>query len=292
MSARAVRRRRRRDGTVVPRRTRIATGAFLYPPFVILAAIIVYPIAWMAYSAFKPNDDIFADVFALPHSLYTTNFTTVFGSGGLDRFFLNSVLVTTCSVAGLLLLSALAAYAFATFTFPGRNALYLFVLIGLMVPPQALIVSGFKWMSILHLLDSYWALIFTYFGWVSFGILVLRDFFLGVPRELKEAARIDGAGHWQLFTRVMLPLARPSIATVAIFYFVWVWNEFIYPLIYMQDQHHYTLPLGIMYLNGQYTVEWGLQMAALTVATAIPVIVYYVFQRHFVRGMLSGALKG
>jgi ABC-type glycerol-3-phosphate transport system permease component len=246
----------------------------------------------MVYSAFKPNTDIFANVFALPKSFYTHNFTTVFGSGGMGRFFLNSIVVTGASVAGLLVFSALAAYAFATFEFRGRNALFLFGLVGLMVPPQALIVSGFKWMSILHLIDTYWALIFTYFGWASFGILVLRDFFGSVPAELKDAAKIDGANHWQMFTRVMLPLARPSIATVAIFYFVWVWNDFIYPLIYMQSQSHYTVPLGILFLNGMYTVQWGLQMAALTAATLIPIVVYYVFQKQFVRGMLSGALKG
>jgi ABC-type glycerol-3-phosphate transport system permease component len=286
------RRRRERHGPVAPRRSRLIKATVLYPSFTIVAVVILFPIVWMVYSAFKSNDAIFADVFGLPHSLYTGNFTTVFGEGGLGRFFVNSAFVTACSVIGLIVFSSLAAYAFSMFEFRGRSALYLFALIGLMVPPQALIVSGFKWMSILHLIDTYWALIFTYFGWVSFGILVLRDFFLGVPGELKEAARIDGAGHWQLFTRVMLPLAKPSIATVAIFYFVWVWNEFIYPLIYLQDQHHYTLPLGIIYLNGQYTSEWGLQMAALTAATAIPVIVYYVFQRQFVRGMLSGALKG
>jgi ABC-type glycerol-3-phosphate transport system permease component len=160
------------------------------------------------------------------------------------------------------------------------------------VPPQALIISGFKVMSILHLLDTYWALIFTYFGWSSFGIMVLRNFFQSVPREIKDAARVDGAGHWSIFSQIMLPLARPSLSTVAIFYFMWVWNDFIYPLVYMQSTAKYTVPLGILFFNSQYNVEWGLQMTGLTVATVVPLIVYYAFQKQFVRGILAGALKG
>jgi ABC-type glycerol-3-phosphate transport system permease component len=161
-----------------------------------------------------------------------------------------------------------------------------------MVPPQALIISGFKLMSVLRLIDTYWALIFTYFGWTSFGILVLRNFFQSVPQEIRDAAKVDGAGHWQLFTRIMLPLARPSLATIAIFNFMWVWNEFIYPLVYTQSNDKYTVPLGVLFLNSQYNIEWGLQMTGLTVATLVPLLVYLIFQRQFVRGIMAGALKG
>lgn len=264
----------------------------LYPIFTLISLTILYPLAWMIYSSFKSNTDIFADVFALPRALYLKNYLTVFTTGGMDVYFKNSLLVSGISVAGLLLFSSLGAYAFATFEFRGKTALYLFILIGLMVPPQALIISGFKWMAILKLLSTYWALIFTYFGWGSFGVMVLRNFFQSVPGEIKDAARIDGAGHLQMFLRIMLPLARPSLATIAIFYFMWIWNEFIYPLVYMQSQEKYTIPLGVLFFNGKYTIDWGLQMAALTVATIPPLIVYYLFQKQFIRGILAGALKG
>ena len=263
----------------------------LYPIFILISLTILYPLAWMIYSSFKSNTDIFADVFALPWALYLKNYLTVFTTGGMDVYFKNSLLVSGISVAGLLLFSSLGAYAFATFEFRGKTALYLFILIGLMVPPQALIISGFKWMAILKLLSTYWALIFTYFGWGSFGVMVLRNFFQAVPGEIKDAARIDGAGHLQMFLRIMLPLARPSLATIAIFYFMWIWNEFIYPLVYMQSQEKYTIPLGVLFFNGKYTIDWGLQMAALTVATIPPLIVYYLFQKQFIRGILAGALK-
>lgn len=263
----------------------------LYPIFILISLTILYPLAWMIYSSFKSNTDIFADVFALPWALYLKNYLTVFTTGGMDVYFKNSLLVSGISVAGLLLFSSLGAYAFATFEFRGKTALYLFILIGLMVPPQALIIFGFKWMAILKLLSTYWALIFTYFGWGSFGVMVLRNFFQAVPGEIKDAARIDGAGHLQMFLRIMLPLARPSLATIAIFYFMWIWNEFIYPLVYMQSQEKYTIPLGVLFFNGKYTIDWGLQMAALTVATIPPLIVYYLFQKQFIRGILAGALK-
>lgn len=264
----------------------------LYPIFFILAALILYPLVWMTYSSFKGNADIFANVFALPSNLFLGNYITVFTEGAMGIYFRNSLLITIVSVSGLIVFSSLAAYAFATFQFRGSTVLYLGLLLGLMVPPQALIISGFKLMSILNLLDTYWALIFTYFGWTSFGVLVLRNFFQSVPRDIKDAARVDGAGHWAMFSQIMLPLARPSLSTVAIFYFMWVWNEFIYPLVYMQTPEKYTIPLGVLFFNSRYTIEWGLQMAALAVATVVPLIVYYVFQKQFIRGILAGALKG
>lgn len=273
------------------RATAIKAIAF-YPFFLLVSAVILYPLVWMVYSSFKPNEDIFADVFALPRSLYLGNYQLVFADGAMGTYFKNSLIISVGSVAGLLAFSALAAYAFATFEFRGKNVLFVVFLLGMMVPPQALIISGFKWMSILKLLDTYWALIFTYFGWTSFGIIVLRNFFQSVPRDIRDAARVDGAGHWEMFTRIMLPLARPSLATVAIFNFMWVWNEFIYPLVYTQSNDKYTVPLGVLFFNSQYNIEWGLQMTGLTVATIVPLIVYALFQGQFIRGIMAGALKG
>lgn len=274
------------------RRIKFLQMTSLYPVFLLVTVTILYPLAWMVYSSIKKDADIFADVYALPKQIYWGNYITVFTTGGMGIFFKNSLLVAIVSVAGLLAFCAMAAYAFAAFNFRGKTALYLFFLIGMMIPPQALIISGFKWMAILKLLSKYWALIFTYLGWGSFGILVLRNFFQSIPQEIKDAALIDGAGHWQMLTRIMLPLARPSISTIAIFYFMWIWNDFIYPLVYMQDQNMYTVPLGILFLNGKYVVNWGLQMSGLAVATIPPLIIYFVFQKQFIRGILAGALKG
>ena len=274
------------------RRSKGLQMLLLYPLYLLVTVTILFPLAWMVYSSLKADADIFKNVFALPKTLYLENYQTVFIKGGMDLFFRNSLFISVVSVAGLLVFCSMAAYAFANMHFKGKTALYLFMLVGLMIPPQALIIFGFKWISILKLISSHWALIFTYFGWASFGILVLRGFFPSVPEDIKDAARIDGAGHWQLFTRIMLPLARPSISTIAIFDFMGVWNDFIYPLVYMQDEEKYTVPIGIMFLNGRYTVNWGLQMAGLAVATIPPLLIYILFQRQFIRGILAGALKG
>ena len=273
------------------RRSRLVKMVCLYPVFLLLSAVILYPVIWMVYSSFKPTNAIYNDVFSFPTSWYWDNYSKVF-SDQMGTYFLNSVIVSFTSVTGLIILSSLAGYGFAFFKFRGSTSLYLYVLIGLMIPPQALIISGFKLMSNLNLLNTYWALIFSYFGWVSFGILVLRNFFQGIPYEITDAARVDGAGHWSMYLRIMLPLARPSIATIGIFYFMWIWNDFIYPLVYMQSNDMYTVPLGIMYMNGQYEAEWGLQMAGLTIATMVPLLVYYMFQKQFIRGITAGALKG
>jgi ABC-type glycerol-3-phosphate transport system permease component len=283
------------DGAQEPRRGRRAgwlKALLLYPVFLVLSLVILFPVGWMVYSSFKSNAQIFDNVFSLPTGLYLDNYSQVFEVAGLGNFFKSSVLVTFVSLLGLLTLSTMAAYAFAFIPFRGKSLLFLFFLIGLMVPAQALIISGYGWMTILGLLDSYWALIFTYFGWTAFGILVLRNFFESIPAEVIDSARVDGAGHWSLFWRIVLPLARPSTATVAVFFFMWIWNDFLYPLVYMQSEEKYTLQLGIMFLNGQYSPQWGLQMAGLTIATGIPLLVYYVLQKQFVRGILAGAIKG
>jgi ABC-type glycerol-3-phosphate transport system permease component len=270
----------------------VVKALLFYPVFVTISVVILFPIIWMFYSSFKSNAAIFADVFSLPTNLYLGNYIQVFQLAGLGSFFKSSVLVTVASVSGLLVLSTMGAYAFAFMPFRGKSLLFMMFLLGLMVPAQALIISGYGWMTVLGLLDTYWALIFTYFGWTAFGILVLRNAFESVPREVSDSARVDGANHWAMFWHIMLPLARPSTATVAIFLFMWIWNDFLYPLVYIQSEDRYTLPLGIMFLNGKYSPEWGLQMAGLTVATAIPLLVYYFLQKQFVRGIMAGALKG
>jgi ABC-type glycerol-3-phosphate transport system permease component len=272
-------------------RARLPRLLVVYPCLILVAAVVLYPVVWMIYSAFKPDGAILASVFSLPRSLYLSNFTHVFNSG-MDTWVYNSLFVTVTSVAGTLAMASAAAYAFSMISFRGRDVLYAFMLVGLMVPPQAIVIAGFRWMTILHFVDTYWALIFTYFGWSSFGILVLRNFFNSVPTEIKDAARIDGAGHWQMFTRILLPLARPSLATIAIFNFMWVWNEFIYPLVYSQSETHYTIPIGILLFQSRSSIEYGTQMAGLVVATAIPLVVYLLFRRQFVRGIFEGALKG
>jgi ABC-type glycerol-3-phosphate transport system permease component len=161
-----------------------------------------------------------------------------------------------------------------------------------MVPPQAILISSYQVISAFGLVNSYFALIFTYLSWTPAGILIMRAFFSSQPKEIEDAARIDGCCTFAIFRKIAIPLAKPALATVAIFYFVWVWNDFIFPLIYLHDDIKATIPLGLMQFRGKYSVNWASQCAALSIAVFPPLIFYFIFQDKFVRALSAGALKG
>jgi ABC-type glycerol-3-phosphate transport system permease component len=161
-----------------------------------------------------------------------------------------------------------------------------------MVPPQAIVIPAFQIVSRLGLINNYLGLIFTYLSWCPVAIFILTTFFRSMPAEIEDAAKIDGAGPLDIFWRIALPLAQPALATVAIFYFVWVWNDFMYPLLYLQRDTMSTIPMGLMLFNGRYQVDWGMQTAALSIATFVPLIFYMIFQDKFVKGLTAGAIKG
>lgn len=274
------------------RPVRILCGSATYLIFVITFGIVIFPMVWMFYTSFKEQWQIFADPFALPKTLNLANYINAWTTGDFGIYFMNSIIITVPSVLGILAVSSLAAYAFARFQFKGKNVLFVFFLIGIMVPPQAIIIPAFQIVARLGLINSYFALIFTYLSWCPVGIFILRAFFESQPPEIEDAARIDGCGYFGIFWRICLPLAKPALATVAIFYFVWVWNDFIYPLLYLQKDTLSTIPMGLMLFNGRYQVDWGMQTAALSIATFVPIVFYLMFQDKFVKGLTTGAVKG
>jgi ABC-type glycerol-3-phosphate transport system permease component len=263
-----------------------------YAVLLFVAMLVLFPMVWMFYTSLKEQREIFANPFSLPRTLNLTNYVEAWTIGNFRLYFLNSIIITLPSVLGALALSSLAAYGFARFKFRGSNVLFLFFLLGIMVPPQAIVIPAFQIVSRLHLMNSFLGLTFTYFSWCSMGIFILRTFFRSIPVEIYDAATIDGAGALSIYWRIALPLAKPALATVAIFYFVWVWNDFIYPLLYLQSDTMSTIPLGLMLFNGKYSVDWGMQTAALSIATIVPIIFYMVFQDKFVKGLTAGAVKG
>lgn len=274
------------------RLTRTFGSAITYAIFLVVAAVVLYPLIWMFYTSFKEQWEIFRDPFSLPTSLNLANYVEAWTRGNFGRFFFNSVFVTFPSVAGIVLISALAAYAFARLKFRGSSALFYLILVGIMVPPQAIVIPAFLLVSRLGLINNFAALFFTYLSWCPVGMFILHAFFKSLPEELLDAAKVDGAGSFRVFWQIALPLARPALATVAIFYFVWVWNDFLYPLLYLQDDTKSTVPLGLMLFRGQYQTNWGLQTAALSIASFVPLAFYMLFQDKFVKGMTAGALKG
>jgi len=221
------------------------------------------------------------------------SFSTAWSDGHFGTYLRSSVLVAVSVVAISSVLSILAGYAFGLMRFRGEQLLFYVLLLGLMVPLEATIVPLYYDLRDLGLVDTYWALILPQAASsVAFGTFWMRAFFRGVPRSLVEAARIDGASSWFTLWRVLLPLARPAVLTMTVLLFMWTWNEFLLALVMVSEEGLRTAPLGLSFFQGRNTSNLTL-LAAGAVIVATPVVIVYVFlQRHFIRGMLSGAVKG
>lgn len=253
----------------------------------------VYPIVWMIFGSLKTNDDLFTNVWGPPRILQWANYAEAWQIGSLGTRIGNSVLVTAGSLALLLLVATPAAYAIARMALPGGRAIFLAILATMMVPAQTTLIPLFLIVKELGLLNSRLGLVLVYAATgVAFSIFVLRAFFLSIPTELEDAALCDGANRIQAFLHIVLPLARPGLATVAIFQGMEIWNEFFLAFIFIRDPVKQTIPLGLVEFFFRYQSEWTLYFAALTTIT-LPVIVLYVaMQRQFIEGLTAGALKG
>ncbi len=266
---------------------RIAISAFL----VLSAFVALAPIVWIVGLALRTGADVYSRS-VVPKALRPENFSDAWTAFGLGPLFLNSIIVTGASVVVAITLSVLAAYGFARLRFRGSEALFLLILLGLMIPPAALIIPLFVEIRTLGLYDTHvgLALVYVAFG-LPLSILILRSFFAGIPRELLEAARLDGAGEARILRSVVVPLAKAPIATVAILLFLFCWNDFFLALVLLRDTGTYTLPVGIAQFIGQYSTPYELVAAAVLIA-AVPVfILYLVLHRQFEQGVAEGAVK-
>jgi multiple sugar transport system permease protein len=254
---------------------------------------MILPFAYMIATSFKPNALVLEiPVKFLPSHPTTSNYHDAWSSNQFGRYFLNSVMVAAATTFLSVWLSSMMAYAFARFRFPGRTLLFGCLLIGLMVPTMMLIIPQFLLARDLRLLNSLWGLVFFYVGGtVALNTFLLRSFFQDIPRELEEAMVVDGAGPWKRYVRLILPLSRPALATVAIFSFLASWDEFVWALTVINDPNKRTLPIAIALFQGEHSTSWGLVFAASAIAI-LPVIgIFVVFQRQFVSGLATGALK-
>jgi multiple sugar transport system permease protein len=236
-------------------------------------------------------------VFQLPPSFWPRspqwgNYARLFQTVPIGLYFWNSVLVSVVTTVGHVLFSAMAGYAFSRLRFPAKNAVFFVFLMTLMVPPQVNIVPLFFLMKSFHWLDTYWALIVPGLSG-AFGVFMLRQWFNGLPKELEDAARIDGCNPWQIFRQVALPLAAPALAALAIFAFITSWNSFMWPLIVINSDEMRTFPVGIAALKGSFrdTTDWTVLMAAATLSILPVVGVFLLGQKHFMKGILAGSVK-
>jgi ABC-type glycerol-3-phosphate transport system permease component len=289
--------------------TRILAKAVRLAVLAAFFAVAVGPVVWMLYTSVKSESAITASIWSLPSTETVTleNYRDILSpraEAGLGTYYANSLAVTVVSVAAAVALGAAAAYGLARFALPGKRWLYYAFLIGMMIPVHVTLIpllrlwglagDGLALAGARELYDGRIALAVTYAAFsLPVTVFILYGFFVNVPREIEEAARIDGATTWQVFAHVMLPLSRPALAVVTIFAFVSTWNEFVFARTLANLPAWMTLPVGLRHLTtSEFGDSMGRMTAGMTLAVAPLVVVYVVFQRHIVRGLTRGAVKG
>lgn len=276
----------------VARLRRLTPRAILWLLLAVGGAAMLFPFAWMVSTSLKPDLGVFATPpQLLPHPFEPHNYSRVVHVFPVWRFLMNSVIVAVVSTTLQVGSSAMAAYAFARMRFRGSNPLFLLYLATLMVPFQVTIVPLFIEMRYLHFVNSYPGLILPTIA-SAFGTFLLRQAFLTLPLELEEAAFVDGASQWKVFTRIVLPLVKPSLATFAIFAFMASWNSYLWPLVITSSQSRMTLPVGLANLQGEHFTAWNLVMAGTTISVIPIVLVYLLAQKQIVRGVVLSGVKG
>jgi raffinose/stachyose/melibiose transport system permease protein len=267
--------------------------ALLYAFALVVAASILVPVLYAVLGGFRDTGQIGSDPLGLPSPWVFSNYTEILGSGTFWRQVWNSTLIALFSTLLTVPLAALAAFVFARFAFPGREALYAVFTLGLLFPVAVAILPIFIMVRNLGLLDNPLgvALPQAAFG-LPLTIVILRPFFASFPNELQDAAAIDGCGPFRFFWRILLPLSRPVLATVSVLALVGSWNAFLLPLVVLTEADTWTLPLGVTNYSTQYTADTA-KILAFTTLSMVPALVFYAFaERHLVRGLTSGAVKG
>ncbi len=257
----------------------------------VMTFIILAPVLWFVLSSFKDATELGAR----PPKIFPTewafsNYTEAFQMYNYMRYFTNSVIVTSLATILTLIINSMAAYAFAKYNFRGRDGLFVMTLAMIMIPLQVILIPIYLVVSSLGLVNTYWGMIIPAAATPT-GVFIIRQYMLTIPDELIEAARIDGAGEFRIFARIVLPLCRPALAVVAIFSILWRWNDFLWPLLIAQKEELYTLPVALALLNGQLVVPYNIVLA-MSVMSIIPVLFMFVFmQRQIVQGIDQTGIK-
>jgi raffinose/stachyose/melibiose transport system permease protein len=255
------------------------------------AVAILYPLLWMVLSGFKNNQEVFNQPWGLPGELRWENYQQAWDLG-LVQYFTNSLIVTVVSIITTTLVSAWAAYGLSRIDLPFSNALALVVLGGLMLAPTVALIPLFRLLQTLGIFDTYWALIVLYTAFrVPFTTFLIRAYMIDLPREVDEAATIDGASRTQIFWRVILPMCRPILVSAALLQALFAWNEFVFALVFISSDDLKTLPVGLVSMQSRLLTEWPVVFAGLTIAALPMVLLFLIGQRQFLRGLTEGVGK-
>ncbi|GGA33641.1 carbohydrate ABC transporter permease [Paenibacillus physcomitrellae] len=259
----------------------------------VYALATIYPLLWLFISSFKSVRDFSANPFALPSVWQFENYTRAWEIAGIGRAFANSVIVTLGSLALTLILGTLTGYILSRLDFRFKGVIMGLFVLGMLIPIHSTLVPLFIMMKNLHILDTYASLILPYAAFeLPVAIFIVAAYLTSVPKELEEAAMIDGNGYWGIFCRIIMPLAVPAMATISILGFLRFWNDFAFALVFINDQSLKTLPLSLSIFSDGYGTDYSLTMAAMSIAVIPTVIVYLIFQEQIMKGMVAGAVKG
>ncbi len=273
---------------------RVAYQVLVQALLLSFSALFLFPFLWMLSTALKTPQEMFAAVMRLiPRDPQWGNFIRVFSAIPFLRYTLNTAIITFGTMAGVLLSSSLVAYSFARLRWPGRNLLFVVLLSTLMLPGQVILIPTFILFSNLGWLDSFAPLVVpAFFGGGAFNIFLLRQFYRTIPFDLTESARIDGCREIHIYARIILPLCKPILATIALFTFMGCWNDFFGPLIFLTNPDLTTLALGLRAFQQQHTAQWDLMMAGALISALPTLVLFFSFQRYFVEGITLTGIKG
>lgn len=257
-----------------------------------LAVAAAFPIAWVLISSFKPQSELFAvPLSLLPKRWTLANYVEALGRGNFLRYFSNTAFVAITSTILTVVINLMAGYALSKYRFPGRDLIFSAMLATLMIPLQVVMVPIFLQLKAFGLLNSLWGIIIPPAATPT-GVFLARQYIQTLPDSLIEAARIDGGGELRIFVRIVAPLAKPVTATIAIFSFMWRWNDFLWPLIVITDNRKQTMQQALANFVGQLQINWSNLLAMTTIAIVPMILVFLIFQRYFLAGLTAGAVKG
>lgn len=276
------------------RKTNKFVKTLIYIGLLLWALVNLFPIYWMFTFSLKSNEEIFGkNVAGLPWEWRWSNYSSAMNTGNMPRYFMNSIIVTVATIVIALIAALMATYALTRIVWKGRKLMNSFFMLGITIPIHASIVPVFVTLSKLKMLNSYWALILPYSAFsLAMAILICTGFMNDIPKELDEAACIDGCGQWRTFVLIIAPLMKPALATIGIYTFLQCWNELMFANIFISKEAYKTLPVGIQALSGQYTTEWGPIGAALVVATFPTLLAYVFLSKRIQESFIAGAVKG
>lgn len=256
------------------------------------ALVVLYPVLIMLFSSIKSTRELYTNPYGFPAQPMWSNYARAWAEANFAVYFKNSLWVTGLSTTVILFLASMASFVLGRISFRMNSWIYLFFVAGLLIPSRLAIIPLFLLMRDLHLLNTHFGLVVVYTaGAMPFSIFLLTTFFRQIPTELQEAAEVEGAGLFTIYWRIMMPLVRPALATVGIFEFLHIWNDFFFPLVFLKSNKLLTIPVGLSVFFGEYATDWALLFAALAISI-LPVLVVFAFMsRQFISGLTQGAIK-